>query len=82
MSFLILFLMFYVLGAQKLYFMRYFRAVIILFNLGLYKSAFFDSFGKLVFCLSMFCFFSISATCSMILFLLYKVICRHMIIAL
>ena len=58
MSFLILFLMFYVLGAQKLSFMRYLRAVIILFNLGLYKSAFFDSFGKLVFCLSaLFCVF-------------------------
>ena len=54
MSFLILFLMFYVLGAQKLYFMRYLRAVIILVHLDLYKSAFSDSFGKLVFCLSMF----------------------------
>ena len=39
--------------AAKLYFTQYSRAVIILFNTGLYKSSFSnDSFGKLVFCIS------------------------------
>ena len=37
-------------GAAKLYFVHYSCAVINLFNMGLYKSAFStDSFGKLVF---------------------------------
>ena len=40
-------------GAMKLYFMHYLCVVIILFNTGLYKSAFSpDTFGKLFFCLS------------------------------
>ena len=40
-------------GATKLYFTHYSCVVIILFNTGLYKSAFsISSFGKLVFCLS------------------------------
>ena len=44
-------------GATELYFTHYSCVVIILFNSGLYKSAFFtDSFGKLVF-LCTFCVF-------------------------
>ena len=40
-------------AAMKLYFMHYLCVVIILFNTGLYKSAFSpDTFGKLFFCLS------------------------------
>ena len=43
-------------GATKFYFTHYACVVIILFNMGLYKSAFStDSFGKLAFCLSVLC---------------------------
>ena len=50
-------------GAMKLYFMHYLCVVIILFNTGLYKSAFSpDTFGKL-FCLS---FLSFCAFCIML----------------
>ena len=49
-------------GATKFYFTHYLHMVIILFNTGLYKSAFSTfSFGKLAFCISVAPVFSVSS---------------------
>ena len=62
-------------GAMKLYFTDYLCVVIILFNTGLYKSAFFtESFGKLVLCLSaLFVFSACSVSNLMYLQKLYNI---------